>query len=302
MGIFDRFRDGLGKTRKFISESITRIAAGMGSFDEEMLDEFEMTLVSADTGSVVAMRIIDKVRAEIKRSGGSGQEFVVSVIKTEMLDILGPARPYSLEDNKLNIIILAGVNGTGKTTTAGKMCLRYMRSGKKVILAAADTFRAAAIEQLKHWGDLNGAQVIAHETGSDPGAVVYDAVHAAINRKADVLIIDTAGRLHNKKNLMEEFAKIERITRREAPDARIGVFLVVDATTGQNAVVQAKIFNEATVLDGVILTKLDSNAKGGIALAVAAETSIPIVMAGLGERAEDLVDFEPEPFVDSLFG
>lgn len=301
MGIFDKFNAGLSKTRKFISESLTRIAAGMGSFDEDMLDDLEMLLVSADVGAATSMMMMDNVRGKIKSTGNSSREAVINTLKEEMIRILGDPVRYELSEGKLNIIILAGVNGTGKTTTAGKLCLRFMSSGKKVILAAADTFRAAAIEQLKHWGELNDAPVIAHETGSDPGAVVFDAVHAAISRETDVLIIDTAGRLHNKKNLMEEFAKINRIAAREAPDAGIRVILVVDATTGQNAVVQAKIFDEAAKIDGIILTKLDSNAKGGIAVAVVNETSIPVIMAGLGEKAEDLVDFEPGPFIDSLF-
>ncbi len=301
MGIFDKFNAGLSKTRKFISESLTKIAAGMGSFDEDMLDDLEMLLVSADVGATTSMMMMDNVRDRIKSTGNSSREAVINTLKEEMVRILGDPVRYELSEGKLNIIIIAGVNGTGKTTTAGKLCLRFMSSGKKVILAAADTFRAAAIEQLRHWGELNDAPVIAHETGSDPGAVVFDAVHAAISREADVLIIDTAGRLHNKKNLMEEFAKISRIAAREAPDADIRVILVVDATTGQNAVVQAKIFNEAAKIDGIILTKLDSNAKGGIAVAVVYETSIPVIMAGLGEKAEDLVDFEPVSFIDSLF-
>ncbi len=301
-GITEIFRSGMTKTRKFLSESITKLSAGLGRFDENMLDELEMMLVSADVGASTAMKIMDKVRDSIRRTGDSSQESVISRLQEEMKGILGEAVHYEPDAGKLNIIILAGVNGTGKTTTAGKLCLRYSSSGAKVILAAADTFRAAAIEQLKHWGEITGTPVIAHVQGSDPGAVVYDAVHAAASRGADVLLIDTAGRLHNKKNLMEEFAKIERIARREAPLAVISVMLVVDATTGQNAVTQARMFNDSVKLDGIILTKLDSNSKGGIVITVADETGIPVVMAGLGEQAEDLVDFDPEAFVRSLFG
>ena len=195
---------------------------------------------------------------------------------------------------------MVGVNGTGKTTTAGKLCLRYKNQGKKVMLAAADTFRAAAIEQLTAWGDMTDTHVISHEEGSDPAAVCYDAVHSAIARRADVLIIDTAGRLHNKQNLMDELSKICRVIEREAPSANTQALLIIDATTGQNAVIQAEVFSKAVKLSGIGITKLDGSAKGGVAIAVAHSTKAPIFLAGLGESAEDLVDFDPKIFVDSL--
>ncbi len=301
MSLLDHFRGGLEKTRKLLAGGFTRLSAAAGRFDDGLLDDLETALVQSDIGASSAMELVDRVKDEIRRTGESGRDFVTGVLKEEMKKILGPDRRLRIEPGRLNILILAGVNGTGKTTTAGKLCLRYRSQGLKVLLAAADTFRAAAIEQLRHWGELHGTDVISHEAGSDPGAVVFDAVHAALGRHADVLIIDTAGRLHNKQNLMDEFGKIERIARREAPDALLRVLLVIDATTGQNAVIQARVFNEVTRLDGIVLTKLDSNAKGGIAVSVVRETGIPILLAGLGEKSEDLVDFEAGSFVESLF-
>lgn len=302
MGILDVFRKGLTKTRDFVSENITRISATLGYFDEDMLDELEMVLVQADVGATCAMSLMDSIRKSIKEQGNNSREFVLMTLKEKMTDILGPEKKLILKEGCLNIILLVGVNGTGKTTTAGKLCLRYKNQGKSVIMAAADTFRAAAIEQLIHWGEKTNTPVIAHDQGSDPGAVVFDAIAAAKKRKSDVLIIDTAGRLHNKQNLMDELGKINRIIKREAGDeANYETLLVIDATTGQNAILQAKVFNEVTTLSGVVLTKLDSNAKGGVAISVAYETKIPIVMAGLGEKAEDLVDFDSSSFVESIF-
>ena len=302
MGILDVFRKGLTKTRDFVSENITRISATLGYFNEEMLDELEMVLVQADVGATCAMSLMDAIRKSIKEEGNNSREFVLMTLKKKMTDILGQERKLTIKEGCLNIILLVGVNGTGKTTTAGKLCLRFKNQDKSVIMAAADTFRAAAIEQLIHWGEKTDTPVIAHEQGSDPGAVVFDAIAAAKKRKSDVLIIDTAGRLHNKQNLMDELGKINRIIKREAgEDANYETLLVIDATTGQNAILQAKVFNEVTTLSGVVLTKLDSNAKGGVAISVAYETGIPIIMAGLGEKAEDLVDFSPATFVESIF-
>ena len=236
-----------------------------------------------------------------KKSGDDSKEAVYGSVKSKMLDILGDKQTYEPIPGKLNILLMIGVNGTGKTTTSGKLALRYKKQGKKVILAAADTFRAAAVEQLKAWGERTDTTVISQGSdGADPAAVVYDAVHAAIARKADVLIIDTAGRLHNKKNLMDELSKIRRIVVREAPDASLKSMLIIDATTGQNAVLQAEAFSEACELDYIGITKLDGSAKGGVAIAVAYNTGKPVVLAGLGEGEEDLVDFDPEIFVDSL--
>ncbi len=301
MGMLDVFKKGLIKTREYIAGNVNRISASMGYFDESMLDELEMVLVQADVGVACSTKLIENLRKSMKENGDKSKEFVLSTLKAQMRRILGESRKLTLADQKLNIILLVGVNGTGKTTTAGKLCLRFQQQNKKVMLAAADTFRAAAIEQLKHWGDKTRTPVIAHEEGSDPASVVYDAIHAALSRNADVLIIDTAGRLHNKQNLMDELAKIKRIIEREAKDAAYESLLVIDATTGQNAIVQAKVFGEVMNVTGIVITKLDSNAKGGVAVSVAYETNLPIILAGLGEKAEDLVDFDPDSFVESLF-
>lgn len=302
MGMFDVFKKGLKKTREFVSGNVDRITTKMGYFDDDMLDELEAVLVRADVGASCAMNLVDGLRETIKKSGNSDSEFVISTLKNNMGQILGKKQTLEIKDDCLNVILLVGVNGTGKTTTAGKLCLRYKNEGKKVMMAAADTFRAAAIEQLCHWGEKTDTEVIAHKQGSDPGAVVYDAISAAKKKNADILIIDTAGRLHNKQNLMDELGKIKRIISRESGEnANLSTLLVVDATTGQNATIQAKVFNEVTSLTGIALTKLDSDSKGGVAVSVANETGIPIMLAGLGEKVEDLVDFDPEYFVESLF-
>ena len=301
MGLFDAFKKGLENTRKFFGNGFTKIAAGTGHFDDDMLDELEELMVRADCGVPASMDIIDCVKEDIKKTGDDSREAVLGSVTRRMCEILGEKQTIELIPGKLNILIMVGVNGTGKTTTAGKLALRYKKEGKKVILAAADTFRAAAVEQLKAWGEKTSTTVISQGSdGADPAAVVYDAVHAAIARKADLLIVDTAGRLQNKKNLMDELSKIYRIIGREAPDADIKSLLIIDATTGQNAVIQAESFGEAVDLDYIGITKLDGSAKGGVAVATAFVSGKPIVLAGLGEAAEDLVDFDPELFVKSL--
>ena len=301
MGLFDAFKRGLDKTRKFFGGGFTKIAAMTGHFDEDQLDELEELMVRADCGVPASMDIIDRVKEDIKKSGDNSKEAVLNSVKTRMIEILGEKSTYELEPGKLNILLLVGVNGTGKTTTAGKLAARYKAEGKKVIIAAADTFRAAAVEQIKVWGERTGTTVISQGSdGSDPAAVVYDSVHAAIARKADILIVDTAGRLHNKKNLMEELGKIKRIIGREAPDSIVKSMLIIDATTGQNGVLQAQSFSEVVDLDYLGVTKLDGSAKGGVIIAVAYICKVPVVLAGLGEGIEDLVDFDPEIFVDSL--
>lgn len=300
MGILDSFKRGLTKTRNFVTDGFAKISAKMGRFDDDMLEDLETLLVQADVGVGATLSIMDAIRENIKATGDAGRDQVLSSMKKQMLSILGPKETLKLEANNLNIILMVGVNGTGKTTTAGKLCLRYKAQGKKVLLAAADTFRAAAIEQLEVWGERTSTSVISHEEGSDPAAVCYDAIHAAVARKADVLIIDTAGRLHNKQNLMDELSKINRVIEREAPSAFCQALLIIDATTGQNAVIQADVFSKAVKLSGVGITKLDGNAKGGVAISVAYSSHCPILLAGLGEKAEDLMDFDPEAFVESL--
>lgn len=300
MGIFDVFKKGLEKTRTFVSAGFTKIAAKSGHFDEDQLDELEEILVCADCGVNASEEIIDFVKENIKKTGDNSREAVFESLRVKTKEILGEKKSMEIVPGKLNIILMVGVNGTGKTTTAGKLSEKYKAEGKKVILAAADTFRAAAIEQLKAWGERTSTAVIAHEAGSDPAAVCYDAIHAAIARKSDVLIIDTAGRLHNKKNLMDELSKINRVVAREAGDANVKSMLIIDATTGQNAVLQAQAFGEATNLDYIGITKLDGAAKGGVAVSVAYSSKLPIVLAGLGEQVGDLVDFDPDMFIDSL--
>lgn len=301
MSMLDIFKKGMQKTRVYIEENFNRISASLGYFDESMLDELEMVLIQADVGISCSMKLMEDLRRSMKEKGDKSKEFVHATLKSQIRNILGDPPKLIVQDKKLNIILMVGVNGTGKTTTAGKLCLRFQQQDKKVMLAAADTFRAAAIEQLKHWGDKTHTPVIAHEEGSDPASVVYDAIHAALSRNTDVLIIDTAGRLHNKQNLMDELAKIKRIIAREAPDATYESLLVIDATTGQNAVMQAKVFGDVMDVTGIVITKLDSNAKGGVAISVAYESHLPIILAGLGEKVEDLVDFDPDSFVGSLF-
>lgn len=300
MGIFDKFKQGLQKTRDFIAGGMKQISLATGRFDEEQLDELEMILVQADMGATATDEVMGNLREEIRVTRDDSEIYVKQYLKSEILRILGPKSELKLIEGKLNIIMMVGVNGTGKTTTAGKLALRYKQSGKRVILAAADTFRAAAIEQLAVWAERTDTDMIRHEMGSDPAAVVFDAVQAAKARKADVLIVDTAGRLHNKKNLMDELAKMRRIIDREAAGAHVETLLVIDATSGQNAIMQAQVFSEVADVTGLAITKLDGNAKGGVAIAVAYETKTPIYLAGLGEQADDLMDFDPEAFTESL--
>ncbi len=301
MGLLDVFKKGLASTRNFFAGGFTKIAASTGHFDEDMLDDLEELMIRADCGVPASDDIIGRVKENIRKTGDDSRDAVLDSVRTRMTEILGEKSVIELVPGKLNIILMIGVNGTGKTTTAGKLALRWKNEGKKVILGAADTFRAAAVDQLKAWGERTGTTVISQGTdGADPAAVVYDSVHAALSRKADVLIVDTAGRLHNKKNLMDELAKIRRIISREAPEAEVKSLLIIDATTGQNAVIQAESFGEVTGIDYIGITKLDGSAKGGVAIAVAYQSGKPIVLAGLGEGAEDLVDFDPGVFVNSL--
>jgi fused signal recognition particle receptor len=300
MGLIELFHKGLKKTRDFVAAGFERIAASLGIFDEDMLDDLEALLVQADIGTAAAAFLMQDIRANVRTSHDVSREAVLESLESGLLAILGEPGRLQIQNDQLNILLLVGVNGTGKTTTAGKLCARFQAEGKKVLLGAADTFRAAAIEQLAHWGERTHTPVIAHQEGSDPAAVVFDAIHAAQARKADILILDTAGRLHNKQNLMDELGKIRRIIQREAPEAHVETLLVIDATTGQNAVSQAKVFREVSDVTGLVITKLDGNAKGGVAVAVAFEARTPIMLAGLGESLHDLIDFDPVSFVRSL--
>ncbi|NCC82530.1 MAG: signal recognition particle-docking protein FtsY [Clostridia bacterium] len=300
MALFDKFKQGLTKTRDFLMGQVSNIAAALGFFDEEELEELEIALIQADVGAACTDELMRALREKMRISKNRSTEFVLGTLKKEIRGILGEKEQLYLEPGKLNILMMVGVNGTGKTTTAGKMALRFSREGKKVLMCAADTFRAAAIQQLEAWCERTNTPLISQKDGKDPAAVVYDSIKAAQARGSDVLIIDTAGRLHNKKNLMDELGKIRRIIEREAPDAVVQTLLVIDATSGQNAVIQTATFTEVSDVTGLVLTKLDGSAKGGVAVAVAYQSNVPILLAGLGETAEDLVDFDPDAFVDSL--
>ncbi|MDD7402150.1 MAG: signal recognition particle-docking protein FtsY [Eubacteriales bacterium] len=300
MAIFDKFKSGLQKTRDFFSQNFTKLAGNLGRFDEDMLEELSMLMIQADVSVASTEFIINQVKDHIKATGDDQVETVIEVIRKAMAESLGPSQHLEIDPQVLNVLLMVGVNGTGKTTTTGKLAWAYRQQGYKVVMAAADTFRAAAIDQLEVWADRAEASLIKGEQGSDPASVVFNAIQAAKSRSAQILIVDTAGRLHNKKNLMDELAKIRRIIAREAGEAKVTSLLVIDATTGQNALFQAQAFNEVTDLDGLVITKLDGNAKGGIALTVAREAQLPIYFAGLGEQIDDLQEFDRDSYINSL--
>lgn len=299
--LFSKLKSGLFKTRQGITEKIDSLLKSYGKVDEELLEELEEILIMADVGMGTTLKIIDKLRDEIKAKKITEAHEVRIILKEILKELL-----TTTEDNSLNIspspaiILVIGVNGVGKTTSIGKIAHNLKSQGKKVILAAGDTFRAAAIDQLKVWGDRVGVNVIHHQEGSDPAAIIFDAIQAAKARKTDVLICDTAGRLHNKKNLMNELSKVFKIVDREYPDAKREVLLVLDATTGQNAIQQAKTFREAADITGIVLTKLDGTAKGGVILGIASELGMPVKLVGVGEGMEDLQPFDPNDFVEAL--
>jgi fused signal recognition particle receptor len=298
MGMFERLKDGLSKTRSGLTDRIEGIFSA-GQLDEEKLEELEETLISSDVGVGAAMEIAGHLRereGEIMKAGS-----VVGFIKQEMAGLLGKPQPLVLFGERPFVILAVGVNGVGKTTTIGKLASRFVNEGNSVILAASDTFRAAAIEQLEIWAGRSGAEIVKHQSGSDPAAVAFDAVEAARHRGTDVVIVDTAGRLHTKSPLMEELKKVKRVIRKSMPDAPQEALLVVDATTGQNALRQAQIFNEAIGITGIALAKLDGTAKGGIIFAIRKELGIPVRLIGIGEKLDDLRDFKPAEFVDALF-
>jgi fused signal recognition particle receptor len=301
MGFFERLKQGLQKTRKGITEKIDSVLVSFRKVDEDLFDELEEILITSDVGIETTMKILTGLRTKVKENKITAPLMVKDLLKEELFNIL-KEDSYGLEtDSSPAVIIVVGVNGVGKTTSIGKIANLMKQKGKKVILAAADTFRAAAIDQLEIWANRIGVDIIKHSEGSDPTAVVYDAIQAAKARKADILICDTAGRLHTKKNLMEELKKIVRITEKELPEASRDILLVLDATTGQNAISQAKTFGEAINLSGIILTKLDGTAKGGIILAVKSELDIPVKLIGVGESIDDLQPFNAQEFVEALF-
>ena len=300
-GFFSHLVSGLIKTRDNIAAGIDSIFSGFSSIDDDLYEELEEILIMGDIGVDTTMEIIDNLKEEVKEKKIKEPEecrsFLIDIIKKQM-EVGETAYEF---ENKKSVVLMIGVNGVGKTTSVGKLSSQLKQDGKKVIMAAADTFRAAAIEQLTEWSNRAGVEIIAQQEGSDPGAVVFDAIQAAKARKADVLICDTAGRLHNKKNLMNELNKINRIIDKEYPDAYKETLIVLDGTTGQNALVQARQFKEVTDISGIVLTKLDGTAKGGIAIAIQAELGIPVKYIGIGEKIEDLQKFDSESFVNALF-
>lgn len=301
MGFFERLKDGLQKTRKNFTERIEVLVGMSAEIDDDFLDELEMILLSADVGAKTTEKLIDAVRRAARKKEINGTEDVVPFLKKYLVEMLTDEGQRTRLSGSPTVILVVGVNGVGKTTTIGKLANYFHLFNHKVMIAAADTFRAAAAEQLEIWGQRAGCDVIKHAEGADPAAVVYDAMKAAIARKADILFIDTAGRLHNKANLMNELEKIHRVIKREEPGAPHETFLVLDATTGQNAIAQAKVFTETANVTGVVLTKLDGTAKGGVVIAIREELGLPVKWIGVGEGIMDFRPFEPEKFVDALF-
>jgi len=300
VSFFKKLKDGLFKTRKNITERINSVISNFKSVDEDLFEELEEILITSDVGVETTMRLLDGVRKKVKEQKVSTPGDVVKLLKDEILELMSEnVEPQ--KDEYPMILVVMGVNGVGKTTSVGKIANRYKKAGKKVLIAAADTFRAAAIEQLEVWSNRVGVDIIKHQEGSDPAAIIYDAINAAKSRKIDVVICDTAGRLHNKKNLMEELKKIFRVIDREYPEAHREVYLVLDATTGQNAITQAKVFKEAADITGIVLTKLDGTAKGGIVIAIKSELNIPVRLVGVGEKIDDLQEFNAVDFVNALF-
>lgn len=297
---FERLKSGLSKTSKSITDKIDNLLNNYGAIDDDLFDELEEILITADIGMNTTLEIIEKLKAELRVRKILDASMVKSVMKDVMVTLIREHNTAPLVDKTPAILLVIGVNGAGKTTSIGKIAHRYKMKGKSVLLAAGDTFRAAAIDQLKVWGERAGINVISHQEGSDPAAVIFDAIHAAKARKVDVLICDTAGRLHNKKNLMNELAKVFKVVDREYPEATKEVLLVLDGTTGQNAVQQAKTFSEIAEVTGIVLTKLDGTAKGGVVLSINAELNIPVKLIGVGEGMEDLQDFDPEAFVEAM--
>lgn len=300
-GFFSRLKEGLAKTRDNLVSGIDSIFKGFSEIDEDFYEELEEVLIMADIGVATTEKIIENLRQKVKEQKIKEievcRQLLIDSIKEQMrVD----ENAYDFE-KEVSVVMLIGVNGVGKTTSVGKLAGQFKSKGKKVVLAAADTFRAAAIEQLTEWASRAGVEIISGQEGGDPASVVFDAVNAAKARNADVLICDTAGRLHNKKNLMEELRKINRIIDREFPDARRETLVVLDGTTGQNALAQAKQFNEVADITGIILTKLDGTAKGGIAIAIQSEMKIPVKYIGIGEKIDDLQKFNADTFVDALF-
>ncbi|MEK4148410.1 signal recognition particle-docking protein FtsY [Robertmurraya sp. FSL W8-0741] len=303
--VTEKFKDGLTKTRDSFSGRVNDLVARYRKVDEDFFEELEEILIQADVGFETVMELIEELKMEVKRQNIQDPAEVQGVISEKLVEIYQGGEDetsrLNIQAEGLTVLLFVGVNGVGKTTTIGKLAHKFKVEGKKVVLAAGDTFRAGAIEQLEVWGERVGVDVIKQGAGSDPAAVMFDAVQAAKSRNADILICDTAGRLQNKVNLMKELEKVKRVIEREVPNAPHEVLLVLDATTGQNALIQAKTFKEATNVSGIVLTKLDGTAKGGIVLAIRNELGIPVKFVGLGEKMDDLQEFDAEQYVYGLF-
>jgi fused signal recognition particle receptor len=301
MGLFDKLKAGLAKTRSSISEKVDMVLSFNKNIDEELYEELEEVMIMSDMGVATTNKIIDMLRLKVKENKINEAEGVKVALKDIITEIMGNEKKSILPEKTPAIYMIVGVNGVGKTTSIGKMGHYLKSNGYKVMLAAGDTFRAAAIDQLEIWGERCGIEVIKQKEDADPASVIFDAIQSAKARKVDVLLCDTAGRLHNKKNLMEELRKINKVIEREHPAAYKQTLLVLDATTGQNALLQAKQFIEVADVDGLILTKLDGTAKGGIVIAINDELKIPVKMIGVGEAIEDLQEFDPRAFADAIF-
>ena len=301
MGFFDKLKNGLTKTRESIAKQVNNVFSVFVKVDDELFENLEVALIMADIGVETSTYIIEKLRDNVKHKHITDGNLVKEELKSIISEILSALDTTVNTSTTPSVILVIGVNGVGKTTSIGKIASHYKSMGKKVLLAAADTFRAAAIDQLDIWAQRSGCDIIKHQENSDPAAVVFDACTAAKARGADILICDTAGRLHNKKNLMAELAKINRVIERELPDSARETLLVLDATTGQNAVSQAKLFSEAADITGIILTKLDGTAKGGIVISIAKEQNVPVKFVGVGEGIDDLQEFNSDDFAKAIF-
>lgn len=300
-GIFAQLKQGLSKTRQNFVQKVEHLLTGRGKIDEDLYEELEEALIRSDAGVNTALELVSRLRQEVKSQKLTEAQQLRDVLKDLVVELLGEEKPLQLAEKGPSVILVVGVNGVGKTTTIGKLANYFNREGKQVLLAAGDTFRAAAIDQLEVWGQRAGSDVIKQREGADPAAVAYDAMQAATSRQADLVIMDTAGRLHNKVNLMEELRKVKRVIEREIPGAPHEVLLVLDATTGQNALQQAKLFQEVAGVTGIVLTKLDGTAKGGVVLGIQGEAKIPVKWIGIGEGMDDLRPFVPADFAAALF-
>lgn len=299
MGFFDKIKQGLKKTSDAVNHSLDSVFAAFVKVDDDLLEELEEALILSDVGASTAAKIVAEVEKRAKLRKTTTADELRDLLREVLTDNMLDNQPLNT-DGKPAVILVIGVNGVGKTTSIGKLAARYVNEGKKVMLSAADTFRAAAADQLEIWAKRAGADIVRHGEGADPAAVVFDSISAAKARGSDIIIVDTAGRLHNKANLMNELAKIDRVISRELPDASRETLLVLDATTGQNAVHQAEEFNKAAELTGIILTKLDGTAKGGIVIAISAGLGVPVKLVGVGEGIDDLIDFDREAFLEAI--